>query len=102
MTASIGSALTAYQAAGRVASSDGTSRDEASGPGFGEVLEKVARDTVGTLRKSENLTALGLTGKADMTDVVQAVNNAEMTLQTVTAVRDKIVSAYQEILKMPM
>jgi len=102
MTNSIGNALTAYAAAGRVATSDGSSGAGDSGPGFGEVLEKVARETVGTLQKSEKLSALALTGKADMTQVVQAVNNAEMTLQTVTAVRDKIVSAYQEILKMPM
>lgn len=102
MTSGIGNALSAYAAAGRVATSDGTPSGNSSGSGFGEVLEKVARETVGTLRKSENLSALAVTGKADMTEVVQAVNNAEMTLQTVTAVRDKIVNAYQEILKMPM
>ena len=41
-------------------------------------------------------------GKADLNDVVQAVTNAEVTLQTVTAVRDKVLNAYQEILRMPM
>ena len=48
------------------------------------------------------MSAQAAIGKADLTDVVTAVTNAEMTLQTVTAVRDKVVSAYQEILRMPI
>ena len=39
-------------------------------------------------------------GKANMTDVVTAVSSAELTVQTVTAVRDKVVAAYQEVLRM--
>ncbi len=35
-------------------------------------------------------------------DVVQAVSNAELTLQTVVAVRDRVVNAYQEIMRMPI
>ena len=41
-------------------------------------------------------------GTADMQDVVMAVSNAETALQTVVAVRDKVVTAYQEILQMPI
>ena len=41
-------------------------------------------------------------GQADLMDVVQAVGNAEMTLQTVVAVRDKVVNAYQELMRMPI
>ncbi|MEM6903398.1 MAG: flagellar hook-basal body complex protein FliE, partial [Pseudomonadota bacterium] len=36
------------------------------------------------------------------TDVVMAVNNAEITLQSVVSIRDRVISAYQEILRMPM
>ncbi|MFD1627540.1 flagellar hook-basal body complex protein FliE [Azospirillum griseum] len=74
----------------------------ATGPSFGDVLEQAAKQTIGTMRKSEDLSALSAVGKADLNDVVQAVTNAEVTLQTVTAVRDKVLSAYQEILRMPM
>jgi flagellar hook-basal body complex protein FliE len=35
-------------------------------------------------------------------DVVTAVSNAEMTLQTVVAVRDRVLNAYQEIMRMPI
>ena len=43
-----------------------------------------------------------LAGKADLADVVTAVSNAELTLQTVVAVRDRVVAAYLDILKMPI
>ena len=81
-----------------------------SGPGmgprdgvsFGDVLEQAAKDGIGTLKQGEKMTALAAVGQADLTDVVQAVTNAEVTLQTVTTVRDKVLSAYQEILRMPI
>ncbi len=43
-----------------------------------------------------------ISGEADLKDVVTAVANAENTLETVVAVRDKVLSAYQEILRMPI
>ncbi len=41
-------------------------------------------------------------GGANLQEVVEAVNAAEITLQTVVAVRDRIITAYQEIIRMPM
>ena len=43
-----------------------------------------------------------MTGQVDIRDVVMAVNNAEVTLQTAVAVRDKVIAAYQEIMRMPI
>ena len=43
-----------------------------------------------------------LSSQADLNEIVTAVNNAEMTLQTVVAVRDKVIQAYQEIMRMPI
>jgi flagellar hook-basal body complex protein FliE len=40
--------------------------------------------------------------KAELVDVVTAVTQAEITLETVTAVRDKVISAYQDIMRMPI
>ena len=87
--------------AGRV-TADGMAPRDVPGTSFSDVLEKAASDTIGTMRKGEELSAAAAVGKADITDVVQAVTNAEVALQTVTAVRDKVVSAYQEILRMPV
>ena len=44
----------------------------------------------------------GIQGEANVSDVVTAVAEAEVTLQTVVAVRDKVVEAYKEILRMPI
>lgn len=52
--------------------------------------------------KSEALATKAITGKADLTDVVTAVANAENALNTVVAIRDRVINAYQEIIKMPI
>lgn len=101
MPSTINDAISAYSAAAGRSVKGGMSPRE-DGGSFGDVLEKATRDAIGTMHKSEQMSALGALGKADITDVVQAVNNAETTLQTVTALRDKVVTAYQEILRMPM
>jgi flagellar hook-basal body complex protein FliE len=54
------------------------------------------------LHKGERISAAAVMGKADLTEVITAVTNAELTLQTATSVRDKVVQAYQEILRMPI
>jgi flagellar hook-basal body complex protein FliE len=41
-------------------------------------------------------------GQADIVDVVNAVNAAELSLDTVVAVRDKVIQAYQSIMQMPI
>ena len=40
--------------------------------------------------------------EAELVDIVTAVSNAEVTLETVMAVRDRVIAAYQEIIKMPI
>ncbi|HYD66597.1 flagellar hook-basal body complex protein FliE [Azospirillum sp.] len=101
MVANVANVIAAYANTAAKTSGVGMApRDE--GPSFGAVLEEAAKSAVGSLRKGETMTALAAVGQADLTDVVQAVTNAEMTLQTVTTVRDKVISAYQEILRMPI
>ncbi len=41
-------------------------------------------------------------GKSDIVDVVTAISAAESSLETVVAVRDQVIQAYQEILRMPI
>lgn len=94
-------AAAAYTNAAR-SSADGMAPRDVPGTSFGDVLEKATRDVIGTMRKGEDMSALAAVGKADLRDVVQAVTDAEIALQTVTAVRDKVVNAYQEILRMPV
>ena len=72
------------------------------GPSFGDFVKKTAVDSINTMRGGEQMSAKAVTGKADLTDVVQAVTAAELTLQTVVAVRDRMLNAYQEIMRMPI
>ena len=72
------------------------------GPKFADFLKDKAQESVDTLRKSEEVSAKAVTGEADIVDVVQAVTSAELTLQTVVSVRDRMISAYQEIMRMPI
>ena len=54
------------------------------------------------MRQGETMAAKQITGQADIVDVVNAVNAAEMSLDTVVAVRDKVIQAYQSIMNMPI
>jgi len=70
--------------------------------GPGEAFAATARDFLGAMREGEATVKAGLVGRADPQAVVEALAATELALQTATAVRDKVVEAYQEILRMPV
>lgn len=74
----------------------------APGSDFASVLKDAAKVSLNSLKAGESQSAAAIAGKADIREVVAAVNNAEMTLETVVAVRDKVINAYKEILQMPI
>jgi len=69
---------------------------------FTAVLGRAMDNAVSTSLKADQTSLAAAAGKANVTDVVTALTNAEVTLQAVVAVRDKVVSAYQEIMRMPI
>lgn len=73
---------------------------ETKGASFSDVLAEVAGDAVGTLHEAEATSISALQGETSVLEVVEAVQSAEQTLQTAIAIRDKVVSAYQEISRM--
>ncbi|MAZ76518.1 MAG: flagellar hook-basal body complex protein FliE [Micavibrio sp.] len=76
---------------------------EASGKtSFGDVLKDTAVKTMQTMRSGETASAKAVAGNASLPEVVQAITAAELTLQTVVAVRDRMMSAYQEVMRMPI
>ena len=99
-------AISAYNNAQRsFSSSESDSAGPVSGTGgisFSSLLKDGAQNAIAAGHKSEELGKQAIQGKADVRDVVAAVNNAELTLQTVVAVRDKVIGAYNDILKMPI
>lgn len=68
----------------------------------GEAFEAAAGDFLATLRESEETVKSGIAGRADPQAVVEALAATELAVQTAVAVRDKVVEAYQEILRMPV
>jgi flagellar hook-basal body complex protein FliE len=100
-TTSLSPALTAYAQAAERLKQPGAS-GEAPAASFGGLLEKVLGDAVDAGRKSEAAATQAVLGQASLQDVVEAVNAAEITLQTVVAVRDRMINAYQEIIRMPI
>ena len=74
----------------------------APGASFGEVLSQMT-DSVGQkLQTAEATSIQGIKGDAPVRDVVSSVMEAEQSLQTAIAIRDKIVQAYLEISRMPI
>ncbi|MEM0923512.1 MAG: flagellar hook-basal body complex protein FliE [Pseudomonadota bacterium] len=71
-------------------------------PSAGQTFMKTAASFVEALRKGEQTAIAGMAGRADPQSVVTALASAEMAVQTAVTVRDKVVEAYQEILRMPV
>lgn len=94
------------QAAARAYQSiDGGAADAqgaAPGSDFGSMLARAANGTVQLGQQAETQAMQALAGNGNLTDVVQAVSRAELALQTTTAIRDKVVQAYQDIMRMPI
>jgi flagellar hook-basal body complex protein FliE len=107
MTTSISNAINAYSALAKAVAGDSDSGDSvaptvAPGGDFASVLKDATKGAISTLKQGETATAAGIAGKADIREVVAAVTNAELTLETVVNVRDKVINAYNEIMRMPI
>ncbi|MCS6933155.1 MAG: flagellar hook-basal body complex protein FliE [Acetobacteraceae bacterium] len=88
------SAAAAYRAA--------TSPSPSAGAEFGAVLARAMEQAVELGHSADAAATAALTGQGSVTDVVLAVSRAELALQTAVAVRDRVVGAYQEIMRMPI
>jgi len=75
---------------------------DSGGADFSSMLRRAAERAADTLLEGESQTIQAAAGTADLTQVVMAVSKAEMTLETVVTLRDKVVAAYQDILRMPI
>ena len=107
MAVEISSAVGAYKSAlNRVTD---TNEDGSSGIGsnitkndFSSMVKNFAQGAIDKSVASEQLSAAAAAGKANVDEGVMAVAEAESTLTTVVAIRDKVLEAYREILRMPI
>ena len=97
------SALRAYQEAARAlqtgAGQGGASTDHVD---FGHMVQEAVRGAAQAANTAESQAVNVAAGRGDIVDVVTAIAAAETQLQTVMAVRDQVIQAYQEILRMPI
>ena len=73
-----------------------------SGQGAGASALNLARDFTATLQQAEATAQAAMTGSADPHALVQALAQTELAVEAAVTVRDKVVEAYQEILRMPV
>lgn len=101
---SINNALAAYQTAlnriGSAMPQTAQVNSVKSEKSFGDVLQNVVDEAVASQKQAEITTINGIKGQADIQDVVLAISNAEQALETVVAVRDTAIKAYNSIMQM--
>lgn len=69
---------------------------------FEAFLARELETTLATLHRAEDVAKRGVAGLAGVQDVVEAVTAAEIALEKIVAVRDRVIAAYQEIMRMPI
>jgi flagellar hook-basal body complex protein FliE len=69
---------------------------------FGTAITQALGQAVQTGHTADDQAMKAISGGGNLTDVVTALSHAEITLQTATAIRDRVVQAYQDIMKMPI
>ena len=92
-------AISAYKKSGGMAdSASGVGKVSAAGGGdFSSMVSDFLGNAVDTLKEGEKAATASATGKADLASVVTAMDNAEIVLTEITAIRDKVIAAYQSI-----
>jgi len=91
-----GGAADAYARVDRGATAGGATES------FGSVLQNALDGAIETGHTAETQAMQAIAGEGNLTDVVTALSRAELALQTATAIRDRVVQAYQDIMKMPI
>ena len=106
MAAIPSAAISAYLQAAKMgteaAGAGGIAPSSLGGSSFGDLLSNVMNDASSAGRTAELKAGSAIQGKGDLVDVVTAVQAAEVSLETVVAIRDKVIAAYQEIMRMPI
>jgi flagellar hook-basal body complex protein FliE len=76
--------------------------ETSGGQSFGALVKDAIASLSKTSHNSDMQTQAAAAGKANMIDVVTAVAESEVAIDTLVSVRDKVISAYEEIMKMPI
>lgn len=75
---------------------------DAHSVGFDAMLGRAVDNGIQQIRDAERVSSAGLTGHASTVELATAMARAEVALQATIAVRDRVVAAYQEVMRMPV
>jgi flagellar hook-basal body complex protein FliE len=97
----------AYNSAAKLVSDNGRaaltpSAGSGQAPDFGKLLSESMQGLMDAGQRSDQLSLDLVNGKANVVDVVTAVSQTEIAMQSMVAIRDKVISAYEEIMRMPI
>ena len=79
-----------------------SSGEASAGPSFGALVKEALSSLHRTTQASDAQSQAMAAGKANIVDVVTAVAETEVAINTLVSVRDKVINAYEEIMKMPI
>jgi flagellar hook-basal body complex protein FliE len=98
------SAANAYAKLARLAdpSANLGKASESAGPSFGTMVKDAIGSVAAAGKKSDGLAQGMAAGKANIVDVVTAVSETEVAVEALVSVRDRMIQAYEEIMKMPI
>ncbi len=99
MVMNVGDVMSLYKKSGGLSELAGGAAPAAptADGSFGSMVKDFLGDSVSALREGEKSAASAASGKADLASVITAMNNAEIMLTEITAIRDKVINAYQTI-----
>jgi flagellar hook-basal body complex protein FliE len=97
----------AYNSASRLIANEAKSSptglgDKGQTPDFGKLVADGMQSVVNAGKVSDQLSLDMVNGKANVVDVVTAISQTELAMESMVAVRDKVISAYEEIMRMPI
>ena len=107
MALPVSAATTAYANVARLLNNQGVKPAvnqvaEVGGGDFAKLLGQAVQGVVDTGKVSDAKAMELVNGKGDMVDVVTAISQTELAMDTMVAVRDRVISAYEEIMRMPI
>ena len=85
-----------------VAASTATAAPAAASGGFGEALARMVESSEASASDANTKVANMLDGTGDVHDAMIALQRAEIALQLTVQVRNKLVQAYQDVMRMPV
>jgi len=95
-------AANAYANLARILESGPSKSGESNGPSFSALLKDAVGSVAEVGRKADAQTVSMAQGKANVMDVVTAVAETDVAVSTLVSVRDRVIAAYEDIMKMPI